>query len=396
VPRSVTGQVTLDGQTQTQDFEPERTVQLEFPIARPDREFIRPLALRIVAGAFSHEQEWALKGMRGPVLVAALPEKFNSGQCLRGQRELELDGASGALAHPETMDCGGVSRRGLFMHPPYRTGTGYAFALYEPVRLPREPHAAFRCLVGKRDGSDRGDGILFRVAVLSADGAETVVAEKAWAEYAWTPLEADLSRWAGQTVRLKVIADAGRANDSTGDWACWAGMKIESLRPELALSLDTDVERHRRAPSPYPVVGLTEADLRTARSGWLRYDGKGLEGSGQWATFAVLNGVELGEMARAGGDEARGQFAEKVGVRLTPEALRSLGARNRLVVRNPNRDSFSLRRFWIELELRDSRRGASEISTATLSQPSGWPYAEGLTVPFGEDIAMEVWFGLSP
>lgn len=392
VPRPVAAQVTLDGQTQNQELVPEKAIQLEFPIARPDREFIRPLALRIVAGAFTQEQEWALKGLRGPVLVAALREKFNSGQCLRGQRELELDGASGALAHPATMDCGGVSRRGLFMHPPYRTGTGYAFALYEPVRLPREPRAAFRCLVGKRDGSDRGDGILFRAVVLSADGAETVVAEKHSVEYAWTPLEADLSRWADQAVRVKLIADVGRANDSTGDWACWADMKFESLRPELALSLDAEVERHRRAPAPYPVAGLTETDLRTARSGWLRYDGKGLEGPGKWATFAVLNGVELGEMARAGGDEARGQFAEKVSVRLTPEALRSLGLRNRFVVKNPNHDSFSLRRFWIELELRDGRRGSSEVSTVTLSQPSGWPYAEGLTVPFGEDLAVEIWF----
>jgi len=394
VPRSVTTQVTLDGQTQTRELEPEKTTPLEFPIAQPDREFIRPLALRIAAGEFSHEQEWMLKGLRERIDVAAVPAKFTSGQCLRGQGETGLDGASGALAHPATMDCGGVSRRGLFMHPPYMTGIGYAFALYDPVHLPREPHAAFRCNIGKRDGSDRGDGILLRVAVVTEDGQESTVAEKHWADYAWTPLEADLSRWAGQTVRLKLIADVGRANDSTGDWACWADMKFESLRPELTLSLETDVERHRRTPAPYPIAGLTEADLRAAKSGWLHYDGKGLEGPGKWATFAVLNGLELGEMAHAGGGEERGQFAEKTGVRLTPEALRSLGLRNRFVVKNPNHDSFSLRRFWIELELADGRRCSSEISAATFSQPPGWPHAEGITVPFGEDIAVEIWLQL--
>jgi hypothetical protein len=395
VPRLVTAQVTLDGQTQTTELKPEQTARLEFPIAKPDREFIRPLALRIAAGEFSQEHEWVLKGLREPIAVAAVPEKFNSGQCLRGQRETGLDGGSGAIAHPETMECGGVSHRGLFMHPPYMTGIGYAFALYDPVQLPGEPHAAFRCNVGKRAGSDRGDGILFRVAVVTEDGQESMVAEKHWAEYAWTPLEADLSRWAGQTVRLKLIADVGRADDSTGDWACWAGMKFESLRPELALSLDPDVERHRRAPAPYPIAGLTETDLRVAKSGWLRYDGKGLEDPGKWATFAALNGVALGEMAHAGGGEERGQFAERVGVRLTPEALRSLGLRNRFVVKNPNHDSFSLRRFWIDLELRDGRRCSSEISAATFSQPPGWPHAEGITVPFGEDLAAEIWFQLS-
>jgi len=323
--------------------------------------------------------------------VVPWPDKFRAGQCLRGQRETGLDGSSGAIAHPEPMPCGEVTKTGLFMHPPYQAGVGHSFALYDPVALPRKPSAAFRCAIGKRDGSDRGDGILFRIVVLAADGKETVVAEKQWAEHAWTSIEADLSRWAGQTIQLKLIADVGGADNSAGDWACWAGMKIESLQPELVVSLDPDLERHRREAAPYPRAALTEADLRGARSGWLRYDGKGLEGPGKYTTFAFLNGVELGEMAPAHGGEAQGQFTERVGVRLTPAATASLGVRNRLVVKNPNQDSFCLRRFWIELELRDGRRCSSDISAVTLSQPPGWPYGEGISVPFGEDIVVDIW-----
>ena len=81
-------------------------------------------------------------------------------------------------------------------------------------------------------------------------------------------------------------------------------------------------------------------------------------------------------------------------MRLTAEAIRSLGRRNRFVVKNPNHDSFSLRRSWIELDLRDGRRCSSEISAVTFSQPPGWPHAEGITVPFDEDIAVEIWFQL--
>jgi hypothetical protein len=307
-----------------------------------------------------------------------------------------LDGTSGALAHAEAMACGEVTRRGLFMHPPYQKGVGYAFALYDTVTLPRESRAAFRCAIGKRDGSDPGDGILFRVAVVTPDGRETVAAEKHWREHAWTPLEADLSRWAGESIQLKLIADVGAADNSGGDWACWADLRLETLRPELTFALDADVDRHRREPAPYPVAGLTEADLRAAKSGWLRYDGKGLEGSGAYATQGFLNGVALGDLAPAHGDETKGRFTENVGVRLTTEAIRSLGTRNRFVVKNPNRDYFSLRRFWIELELADGRDASSEISAVTFTQPPDWPHAQGIRVPFGTDIAVDVWFGGTP
>jgi hypothetical protein len=395
-PEDRPAQIKLGDRVQSATLRSRRTAQVEFPLDKPDREFTRPLPLRIAAGELVHEQEWVLMAVRGLRSVAAWPDKFRSGQALRGQRETSLDGTSGALAHAEAMACGEVTRRGLFMHPPYQKGVGYAFALYDTVTLPRESRAAFRCAIGKRDGSDPGDGILFRVAVVTPDGRETVAAEKHWREHAWTPLEADLSRWAGESIQLKLIADVGAADNSGGDWACWADLRLETLRPELTFALDADVDRHRREPAPYPVAGLTEADLRAAKSGWLRYDGKGLEGSGAYATQGFLNDVALGDLAPAHGDETQGRFTENVGLRLTPEAIRSLGTRNRFVVKNPNRDYFSLRRFWIELELADGRDASSEISAVTFTQPPDWPHAQGIRVPFGTDIAVDVWFGGTP
>jgi hypothetical protein len=123
------------------------------------------------------------------------------------------------------------------MHPPYVGGVGYTFAIYEPIKLPRAPLAAFRCDIGKMDGSDRGDGILFRLAVVDSGGRETVVAEKQWAEHAWTPLTADLSRWAGQSVRFKLISDVGPADNSIGDWSCWANMRVESREPAMQVTV---------------------------------------------------------------------------------------------------------------------------------------------------------------
>ena len=95
----------------------------------------------------------------------------------------------------------------------------------------------FRCDLGKEDGSDRGDGILFRVLVVDSTGKETLIAEKLWAEHGWTGLEADLSRWAGRTIQLKLVADVGPADNSHGDWAAWSHLRLESQEPVLQMSV---------------------------------------------------------------------------------------------------------------------------------------------------------------
>jgi hypothetical protein len=53
-----------------------------------------------------------------------------------------------------------------------------------------------------------------------------------------------------------------------------------------------------------------------------------------------------------------------------------------------------VRRFWLELQLADGRKCSSDTSTATFTQPPSWPYAEGIGVPHGTDIAVDVWFNV--
>ena len=315
---------------------------------------------------------------------------------LRGLKEQPDFGQTLAHVHAGQTECGGVAKTSLAMHPPYQGGTGYVFARYDALPLPASPPAAFRAVVGKGDGSDLGDGILYRLAVVDEHGTETVVAERTVLKHAWLPIEADLSRWAGKRVALKLVADVGPKDNSSGDWACWADMRIESLHPQLRYVLVENTEVCRHVPGPHPVSGLTIEELRRARSGRLRYDGKGLSGTGQYGTFAVLNGAELGHLAPAGGDETKGVFQKNVSVPLTPEAIRSLGRRNRFTLRNPNDDCFSIRRFWIELDLADGRKCSSDISTATYTQPPEWLYAEGISVPGDQDLAVDVWFDVQP
>lgn len=94
---------------------------------------------------------------------------------LRSQAEQALDTSSGAQLHAASATCGGVTKtRGLFMHPPYTGGPGYTFARYALTQPPQP--LALRCAVGKKDGSDLGDGILFRAVVEDGDGKRTEIA----------------------------------------------------------------------------------------------------------------------------------------------------------------------------------------------------------------------------
>lgn len=46
------------------------------------------------------------------------------------------------------------------------------------------------------------------------------------AELRWEPVTVDLKAFAGQKIRLKLIADCGPANNTTADHAFWAEPKV--------------------------------------------------------------------------------------------------------------------------------------------------------------------------
>jgi hypothetical protein len=160
----------------------------------------------------------------------SLPSARVAGMGLRNASEAPLDTASGAQLRPASSACGGVTKTGgLFMHPPYVKGTGYAFARYA-LALPQQP-LALRCAVGKQDGSDLGDGILFRAVVEDAAGKRTEIASRTVAAHAWHDLEGALAPWAGQSISLLLITDVGAKNNSSGDWGAWADLRLEPPEP---------------------------------------------------------------------------------------------------------------------------------------------------------------------
>jgi hypothetical protein len=385
--------VTAAGRQATGRTEPGKDCELRLDLGPPEREDAALLTVEVRAGDLVQELVRGLRVVSGPAPLAAVPEQFTGGMCVRGQAETADFGTTAAHVHRQQYSCGEVTKAGIAMHPPWMGAVGYAFARLGAVSLPAAPAAAFRASVGKGDGSDPGDGILYRLLVREPGGDSTVLAETTVTRHEWLPIEGDLGPWAGRAVELQLVSDVGPADSSSGDWACWADLRIESRAPMLVRTLDEDAERYRREPGPYPLPGVTVEALRTARQGWLRYDGMGLEGnSPTYGSVAVLNGVVLGPMAPAGGRETEGVWAERVGVPLTPEAIAGLSLHNLFALQNPRQDYFKVRRFWLEVELADGRRCSSEVAVAAYTQPPSWPYAEGILVPHGQDITVDLWF----
>jgi len=378
------------GENRPATLKPGADAVIKFPL-RLDREEVRELPLVVTGGPLRYERKWWLKIEEAIRPVAAASERFQGGECLRKGKERSFAGNTGAHAHWTEYACGNVSRRCVFMHPPYMTGVGYTFALFEPVELPREFPTAFRCLIGKGDGSDPGDGILFRLAVVDAKDRQTIAAEKQWIQHAWTPLEADLSRWAGQRIRIKLIADVGPADNSAGDWACWAEPRIESLQPVLTATIHDKPVTLAQLPPPFPVEGLKAADLRKVRRGVLHFQGLGLDHTRPYISTATLNDVPLGELPPAGGDEVHGVWAD-ARLEIPAKAIAALGKSNRLAIDNPGNDSFAVRRFWIELELADGRKASSQVAALPVTQPPEWPYGQGTGIPFGKPIEITIRF----
>jgi hypothetical protein len=204
----------------------------------PQRLTLPPGALQVDALTFTLRFDVPLtlapvtcKLIRRSVTQAlSLPPSRIAGMCLRNAAETPLDTSTGAQLHNASSTCGGTTKpRGLFMHPPYKNGTGYTFARYA-LTLPKQP-TVFRCAVGKQDGSDLGDGILFRAVVEDSQGKRVEIASRLATAHAWHELEGVLTPWVGQSVSLLLITDVGEKNNSSGDWGFWADLRLEQPEP---------------------------------------------------------------------------------------------------------------------------------------------------------------------
>jgi hypothetical protein len=122
----------------------------------------------------------------------------------------------------------GETRHCITMHEPYAQGPGTILVEF-PLALPRSPSIHLEFANAVRDdtpGQTPGDGVTFRVRVLPLDALDgrqgEVVFEKHTAAKTWQAGDADLTRFAGQSIRLQLESHPGPRNNTTNDSSFWA------------------------------------------------------------------------------------------------------------------------------------------------------------------------------
>ncbi len=192
----------------------------------------------------------------------------------------------------------GQTRESLIMHPPYRNGPGTLFVEYQ-LKLPAARELRLRFFNAIRDSvppEPPSDGVTFRVWV----GDEKVF-ERHTASKSWVPGEADLSRWAGQTIQLRLEIHPGPKLDTTCDLGFWGDpILLVDVAPSATVTNDfgpraaqvrQSVTMGQTAPGTY--VFTLAGGLRAA----LSPGAKGLLDAalafGDAAGAVVINGFDL-------------------------------------------------------------------------------------------------------
>lgn len=389
-------QLSTEGQTKKLALDPKQSQEIDFALPQlpDDKGHLLEATLDSTHPPFQETLRKVLYGTHAARPVAThLSPYWAAGVHSQGEDEIPFATDIGAsVARSFNIRCGDLSKEGIAMHPPYKNGkSGSVFLEYQPILLPETP-IAFRAQVGKQDGSDRGDGIHYRVEVI-ADGQTAVAAGQHVIEHEWRDIVADLSPWAGKKVALRLVTDPGPAKNTSGDWAAWAEMGLFELQETWTYRLDDQIGPYLREPGPHPARTVTPEILRSAARAWLRYEGLGISGgTGQYGSNAIVNDILIGPMAPASGSETRGEWGEGK-VALTSEAIATLTVKgNRFQLDNHGHDSLAIQRVWLELEFADGSKASSQISPTPYTQPKEWIYGTGLRVPFDEKITIEIDF----
>lgn len=208
-------------QVELQPGEP-ATLALEF--TAPGDAAVAPLELVVgVLGTEVVVRRW-LKTESSEYLVQELwsGDQIAYGQTLRDGREEPLEGIRGQGAFSPSSGGALIDGLGLpgFRSVPPSLGTVHATI---PIHLPQAP-SELHFRLGFTSATR--DGCVFQVQVIDGEEVETVFSQHYADLDKWLPCVADLSKWAGRKVKLKLIADPGPANDRARDVAAWGEPRV--------------------------------------------------------------------------------------------------------------------------------------------------------------------------
>ena len=134
-----------------------------------------------------------------------------------------------------TSEAEGDRRPAVRVHPPYHGGAGTMLVEY-PVVLPTGGPITLQ-FANAILSNCASDGVTFRVRVCPLDAPENTIGEVAFERHVtsttWDAATADLSRFAGQSVRLQLEAHPGPKNNTSCDSCGWAEPLLSAGTPAV-------------------------------------------------------------------------------------------------------------------------------------------------------------------
>jgi hypothetical protein len=199
---------------------------------------IEYLSENVIVGEAAAEDEWLTATfVDAPTKKCACDfvgsfSKARLGIIYEDSRDAPIEYGAYFMAGAST--CGGVTRKALRSNPPWNGNPtwGSPFAEFD-VALPatKEP-LTLRFAYGREDDSQQSDGISFRVLV---DGKE--IFRQHTAEKKWHEASADLTPYAGQKVRIRLLSDIGPAHNCSWDFAGWADPVVRVGTSEVEIGV---------------------------------------------------------------------------------------------------------------------------------------------------------------
>ena len=136
-------------------------------------------------------------------------------------------------------------------HIPWGGGPGFSIVEI-PLTFPQEGPITLDFSNGIQKQPESGDGMTFRIRVLPFDAPDGQIGEIAWETHipgtgSWTHASADLSKYAGQTVRIQLEWNPGPAKNTSFDLGYWGGPILtcgtpETIADERSITSDADRE----------------------------------------------------------------------------------------------------------------------------------------------------------
>jgi hypothetical protein len=176
------------------------------------------------------DSELALWRVPGRAVIAVFKEEPRTMPVgLQGSEE-----RTGGSMHVRSEALAGQSREVVMIHPPWQQGLTGTLAAEYPIELPKSTPLTLS-FANAMIPDGKGDGVTFRVRVAPFDAPAgqlgKIVFERHTAARTWQAATADLSAFAGQTVRLQLESHPGPKNDTGWDGSFWAEPLLVAGRP---------------------------------------------------------------------------------------------------------------------------------------------------------------------